>query len=218
MIIGYNNQAPQRRQSLGALTSQRPKKEDAVKLTRECITPEIEARFWSKIDKQEGPSRPDELGPCWVWKAGTSRAGYGQIHVTSRVCYTHRVAYVLTCGEIPDGMFVCHHCDNPRCVNPKHLFFGSHADNMADMTRKGRRGLTMHPERIARGERHGSRTHPEKIMRGENNRNAKLTAAQVIEIRSLCASGESHRALSERFGIARRTINGIANNVSWRHL
>lgn len=91
----------------------------------------LSCRFWSKVEKAEG---------CWPWKASIfKQTGYGQFALESkRPINAHRMAWILTHGEIPDGMVVCHHCDNPLCVNPDHLFLGQQQDNMIDMATKGR--------------------------------------------------------------------------------
>ncbi len=87
-------------------------------------------RFWIKVVR----SGDDE---CWGW-SGTTNKGYGRINVGGNMVLAHRVAWELTSGLIPPGMCVLHSCDNPPCVNPNHLFLGTHADNMRDMRAKGR--------------------------------------------------------------------------------
>jgi len=75
---------------------------------------------------------------CWEWRGDHDGKGYGVILVSGRAQQAHRAAYRFFCGPIPEGLFVCHHCDNPPCCNPVHLFLGAHADNMRDMALKGR--------------------------------------------------------------------------------
>lgn len=86
-------------------------------------------QFWTRVEKTEG---------CWVWKASTGSSGYGQFTLNGRRVNAHRVAWILANGPIPNGDFVCHHCDNRRCVNPKHLFLGDARANIRDMWSKGR--------------------------------------------------------------------------------
>lgn len=109
---------------------------------------------------------------CWEWKKGKDANGYGIIHVSGRLMKAHRLSWQLHKGEIPDhdsyhGMMVCHHCDNPGCVNPEHLFLGEAKDNVLDMVAKGR-------NRFGIGDRHGSKTHPEKY-KGRVSKNGNLT-------------------------------------------
>lgn len=115
---------------------------------------------------------------CWIWKCGTNKDGYGFFYIGKKQYLAHRVSYCAHKGVINNWLFVCHNCpsgDNPSCVNPDHLWLGTHQDNMDDMARKGRRptGDLHHarrrPECMARGDRNGSRLHPERLKRGDNH-------------------------------------------------
>jgi hypothetical protein len=136
----------------------------------------VEERFWEKVDKN-GPIIPYVGTPCWVWTAGTASYGYGHFRIGSKLIYTHRYSWELVNGAVPDGLMVCHKCDNSPCVNPNHLFLGTNSDNQRDSIEKGRgnkaigdkNGSRVHPEKLARGDKNGSHTHPEKLARGDKN-------------------------------------------------
>src|SRR5215472_3524235 len=121
-------------------------------------------RFWAAVTKTDG---------CWIYQH-VGRRGYGKILVSGRHMRAHRFSWELHLGPIPDGMIVCHHCDNPACVRPDHLFVGTHANNTADKMQKGRHVVPIVLNR-ARGERHHMTT---------------ITARDVRRIRKLYATGK----------------------------
>ena len=154
-----------------------------------------EKRFWSKVD-QSGQG-------CWLWQGTLLTQGYGCFKIAGKMYKAHRVAYTLAKGTIPPGMFVCHHCDTPRCVRPDHLFLGTSKDNSQDAVRKGRtaagdrNGVRLHPETRIRGDKHWSHLYPER-HRGERNGRARLTQAQAEEIRARYAAGNISQFASGR--------------------
>ena len=157
-------------------------------------------RFESKFVR--GPA--DE---CWLWTAATGGSGYGIFSDGGRLTGAHRFSYKTHVGPIPSGMHVLHHCDTRLCVNPSHLFLGTHADNAADMVSKNRQ---------VQGDSHWSRTQPEKLVRGDRHGRAKLTEAQVVEILSI--HGEPQAQIAKRFGVSFWQINRIRNGTSWSHI
>jgi HNH endonuclease len=143
-------------------------------------------RFWSRVDRRG----PDE---CWIWIGSQLPKGYGTLSCGPQGnFYAHRVSYELHIGVIPRGQFVLHRCDNPPCVNPRHLFLGSHRDNMRDMVAK------------------------ERSQKGTRNPRNKLSPNDVIEIRALYRSGGvSMKALGERFGVSAPHIHDIVHLQRW---
>lgn len=159
--------------------------------------------FWAKVDKSGGPTA------CWPW-TGVLWKGYlyGHLERNGHKIKAHRHAWELTHGLIPDGLEICHTCDNPPCCNPRHLFLGTQADNMADMKAKGRGAL---------GNKNGSRRHPERLPRGENHKNSRLTVAQVREIRDRYIPGVVRQVdLGHEFGVSQTTIGNIVRGGGWR--
>jgi len=142
-------------------------------------------RFWNQHSV-------DPECHCWVWIGSMARGSYGRIYIGGKAIRAHRYSWMYHKGEIPDGMYVCHSCDNPACVNPDHLFLGTAADNSRDMREKGR---------SQRGERNGSRT--------------KLTDSDILTIRN---SSEHYMILAERFDVSKCYIHKIKRKEVWTHI
>ena len=148
----------------------------------------LDMRFWSKV----AVGGEDE---CWLWKASVN-SGRGQFSTGGRPRKAHRLSYVHFYGPVPKGKEVCHTCDVGTCVNPKHLFAGTHAENMRDMKEKGR----------ANG---GGPS-------GESHWNAKLSNEDVASIRARAASGEKHKEIARSFGVCNSTIGLIKAGKIWK--
>jgi len=152
--------------------------------------------FWIKVDKKSD----DE---CWEWKASFFRGnGYGLFWYNGKKISAHRFSYFIHNGEIPNGLYVCHHCDNHKCVNPKHLFLGTALDNERDKMSKSRQ---------ASGKKNG--------QAGTKAWSNKLSEKDIIDIRNIYASKQmSQKDLSIKYGVANGTISRIVNKVRWAWL
>ena len=140
-------------------------------------------RFWSKVNMD---------GECWLWEGCRIGPGYGQFRLEGKMIGAHRMAYILEVGEIPEGHYVCHSCDNPSCVNPAHLFVGEPQANADDMKAKGR------------------------SMRGAKHHKAKLTEEDVRAIRA--DDETSHADLGRRYGVQHTAIVKIRQGRTWKHV
>lgn len=181
------------------------------------FTPEAIARFWSKVDRSGGPDA------CWEWQAGRTD-GYGRFWLNGKSVAAHRTAYEIAVGPIPEGILMCHRCDNRPCCNPSHFFLGTCGDNSQDMVAKGRslvgdkHPIRRDPTRAARGLSNGAYTHPETRPRGENHGIAVLTDAAVRAIRAAAAQGQSFRSIGRAFGVSKTTIAHIVHGRAWTHV
>lgn len=156
---------------------------DPTKVSRKGSAPVLE-RFDLAIEKTDS---------CWLWRGPFNRAGYGKTRYKQAHITAHRLSWLLFRGAIPDGQWVLHKCDNPKCVNPDHLFLGNAQANVDDMIDKGRKV-------VATGERHG---------------NAKLTKQMVQEIRT---STDTNAKLARALGLAPSCISKVRNGRAWRSI
>ena len=147
-------------------------------------------------------NRTSKSGGCWIWVGNIHPDfGYGRLFFEGKNLLAHRVSYELHHGTIRGGMFVCHRCDNPPCVNPEHLFLGTQKDNMQDMSRKGR----------ANGGR----------FKGEKHHNSLLTDEQASEIKGLLSLPYFHgkyAQMGRAFSVDECAIHHIKSGRSWRHV
>lgn len=149
-------------------------------------------RFWAKVNKTDG---------CWEWTASLDRGGYGHFGLNGKVIMPHRYSYIIHHPLTTDlwehrEICVCHKCDNPRCVNPAHMFLGSQVDNIKDRDTKGR----------------GNQP------KGERQYNSKLTETQVREIRGKFANGELQTQIALEYGTTQANISSIIKRKSWKHI
>jgi HNH endonuclease len=159
-----------------------------MELSREALAA-LARGFWTNVERR-GPTR------CWPWVGARHPSGYGRLRVgppgNRRQAIAHRVAYLLSRGPVPPGRTVRHRCGKPACCNPRHLFVTPRSPLSADRSRAGR---------YAHGERHGA---------------ARVTWAQVREMRRLRRRGVRLRELAARFGLAISTVHDIVTGTHWR--
>lgn len=142
----------------------------------------------------EARSIPVPESGCWLWLGAEKGNGYGNVRERGHNTTAHRRAWEEQNGPIPDGMEVCHKCDTRLCVNHQHLFIGTHTENMADCSSKGRQA------------------------KGQSLPQAKLDESQVVSARRLRAAGWTLQAIADRFGVDRMTISSAIKNKTWKHV
>ena len=145
-------------------------------------------RFWRRVRKSKG---------CWEWQGFRSKFGYGRLRVAANgpgsIVTAHRFSWTVHFGDIPDGMWVLHRCDNPGCVRPTHLFLGTHGDNMEDCRLKGRR----------------------PVMAGTKNGGVKINETTALKIRR---DIRSVRQIAQDYDIGKSMVSNIKRGVNWAHL
>ena len=150
-----------------------------------------ETRFWMRVRKTDG---------CWIWTGGKLADGYGHMQISKSQHRVHRYSWELAHGPIPNGLQVLHHCDNPSCVRPDHLFLGTNADNQRDKYEKGR-----------------SKFPP--VLRGSDAIGAKLTEGKALLVRAMYASGQyRHKELAALFGVSNSATEHVVRRRTWRHV
>lgn len=150
----------------------------------------IKCRILGKIEKKENK--------CWIWKGAKSGDGYGAIKVNGKQTSIHRQSYKEFIGYIPDGLCICHKCDEPLCCNPEHLFLGTHKQNTKDSVKKNR-------ARCLR-------------QNGSLNPSAKFNEELVKEIKKLFKKGWMTRDIEDLLGIPHKNLEDIKYNKTWRHV
>lgn len=156
----------------------------------QAIDAQSVARFWSKV-------RVGSADECWEWQAGINSTGRGIFWYDGKSVHSHRFAWIITYGNILDGLQICHRCDNGKCVNPAHLFLGTQYDNIHDMIDKGR----------------------DRVLRGSADPKSKLTEEDVRRIRELYIPRKfSQFKLAIIFGVSRSTIENIITGRCWKHV
>lgn len=149
-----------------------------------------EKQFLEKVDKTDS---------CWIWKGYRDSKGYGEIAgADGKRTRAHRVSWLFYRGQIPDGICVCHRCDNPPCVNPNHLFLGTQADNLRDMRTK-------------------KRWTPRVIVGGANPR-CRFTADQVLALRKSFDAGGTLTEVAKKYALPISTVWNIVHRKTWSHI
>lgn len=171
-----------------------------------------------RVEAATGPDRRildrlDRSGPCWLWIGALDTRGRGRVWHAGKLKLHHRAVWEIIVGPIPERALLCHHCDNPQCANPAHLYVGDGKSNVADMFARQRDWQSAQPERLRHiAKQNGSLNN---WSRGTSNPKAKLTAAEVASIR--VATGTSYE-VAARYGVHATTIQRIRRGEQWKSI
>lgn len=148
-------------------------------------------------------NRIEKINECWEWQGMLNNHGYGVIVTENKRKYAHRESYKEFIGEIPNSKCVCHTCDNPKCINPKHLWIGTREDNNKDTVKKGRHnyGINLIP-----------------AMKGEKSPNSKLKNEDIFDIRQMLEKNIKRKEIEKKYKISRGHLSMIANRQIWNHI
>lgn len=161
------------------------------------------------IERVEKASGGDQ---CWPWPRKTDAKGRGRIWVNGKIMLAHRAVWESINGPIPEGKMLCHRCDNAGCVNPHHIYIGTHADNMRDMSERKRSHFSQKTDVARESGRALGKSNT--WSKGAANGRAKLTQDDVLAIK---ASRDPKRALARQFGVSDRTIGRIKDGEIWNN-
>ncbi len=164
-------------------------------MARPYYTPEQRTiAFWNKVAITADDNQ------CWLWQGCHLLSGYGLMEINRKRIRAHRIAWSYPDYVIPEGMDVCHSCDNPKCCNPKHLFIGTHQENMDDMKMKKRYCMPI-------------------TRKGIDSNKAKLTEEQVLAIRSEYIPYKvSTPKLAAKYNVHQSVIHDIVTRKTWKHI
>jgi len=158
--------------------------------TKLKISNALKSRYGTPIQRFfDNIKFPSDLSSCWIWIGCNNGNGYGRLIIDNKKVFAHRFSYELFIKPIPKKMFICHHCDNPQCVNPDHLFIGTQKDNMQDMIKKNRCTYS------------------------------KVTIKEVLEIRKLYVLKDiAYKQLAKKYSVTEQTIKDIVNKKTWQQI
>jgi HNH endonuclease len=170
-------------------------------------------RFWQKVKKGSDSE-------CWEWLGAKSKEGYGRFKVKGKLLSPHRVALCLSSSNLSSDLYGCHHCDNPSCCNPNHLYWGTQSQNMKDCQNKGRNCKETQTKNLKKGEktRGSAQFHSLVPQVGSKNKRAKLNEEQVAKIKSKLSQGYSSSSLAQEFNVSPQLINSISRGKLWKHV